>query len=106
MPGTAAMPAVATQQSTVARIEDIQLVTPPGWAVERPGPAAGSVAPGTVATRAFFVAVAADADRSQPYFLRRPRTGAGAPPCFETTPRRPFEGLSGTKVTHEVLPRR
>ncbi len=62
---------------SVARIEDIQLVTPPGWAVERPGPAAGSVAPGTVATRAFFVTVAADADRSQPYFLRRPRTGAG-----------------------------
>src|SRR5439155_1334177 len=47
----------------------------PGWTIERLDPATSPVAPGRVATRRFALTVAADAPRSQPYFLRRPPSG-------------------------------
>src|SRR2546422_9276243 len=49
---------------------------PAGWTIERLDPATSPVASGSVATRRFALTVAADAPRSQPYYLRRPLTGA------------------------------
>src|SRR5437588_667710 len=54
----------------------MDVAAPAGWKIERLDPAASSVAPGTLAGRHFAVTVAADAPRSQPYFLRRPLVGA------------------------------
>jgi LmbE family N-acetylglucosaminyl deacetylase len=54
----------------------MDVAAPAGWKVDRLDPAASSVAPGTLASRHFAVTVAADAPRSQPYFLRRPLVGA------------------------------
>ncbi|MGH7530508.1 MAG: NEW3 domain-containing protein, partial [Gemmatimonadales bacterium] len=59
------------------RLDSVELRAPGGWRVTRFEPAAAAVAPGTVATRRFAVVVAPDAERTQPYFLRRPRLGAG-----------------------------
>jgi LmbE family N-acetylglucosaminyl deacetylase len=58
------------------KLDGVHLEAPPGWPVERLEAAASPVAPGTVATRRFAVTVAADAPRSQPYYLRRPLAGA------------------------------
>lgn len=57
-------------------LDGVDLAAPPGWKVERIDASASPIAPGTVATRRFAVTVAADAPRSQPYFLRRPLLGA------------------------------
>ena len=57
-------------------LDGIDVAAPAGWKVERIDAATSAVAPGTVATRRFAVTVAADAPRSQPYFLRRPLVGA------------------------------
>ena len=57
-------------------VDDVDLLAPPGWSIERPDPPSGSVAPNTVFVRRFAVTVAPDAPRSQPYFLRRPMAGA------------------------------
>ncbi len=57
-------------------LDGIDLAAPPGWKVERVDAATSPVSPGSVATRRFAVTVAADAARSQPYFLRRPLLGA------------------------------
>jgi LmbE family N-acetylglucosaminyl deacetylase len=54
----------------------MDVAAPAGWKVDRLDPAASSVAAGTLASRHFAVTVAADAPRSQPYFLRRPLVGA------------------------------
>jgi len=62
-------------QGAVA-LDGIDLAAPPGWKVERIDAATSPVTPGSVATRRFAVTVAADAPRSQPYFLRRPLLGA------------------------------
>ena len=59
-----------------ARLDDVQLVAPAGWAIERLDQPSGPIAGGGVATRRFVVTVPADAERSQPYFLRRPPLGA------------------------------
>src|SRR2546425_51679 len=57
-------------------LEGMELGAPTGWKVERLDPASSPAAPGTLAGRHFAVTVAADAPRSQPYFLRRPLVGA------------------------------
>ena len=57
-------------------LDAVDVVTPPGWQVERPDPPGGAVAPNSVLVKHFVLTVAADAPRSQPYFLRRPLVGA------------------------------
>ncbi len=54
----------------------IDVTAPADWKIERLDAASSPVPPGTLATRRFAVTVAPDAPRSQPYFLRRPLTGA------------------------------
>lgn len=63
---------------TSARLDDVQLVAPAGWAIERLDQSPGATAAGAVATRRFVVTVAPDAERSQPYFLRRSPLAVGA----------------------------
>lgn len=57
-------------------VDAVDLLAPEGWQIERPDPPGGSAAPNSVLVRHFVVTVAADAPRSQPYFLRRPLMGA------------------------------
>jgi LmbE family N-acetylglucosaminyl deacetylase len=57
-------------------VDAVELIAPGGWRVERIEPASGAVAPNTLLVRHFVVSVASDAERSQPYFLRRPMQGA------------------------------
>ncbi len=54
----------------------VEFSAPPGWQVDRLEPPSGSVAPGAIVVRHFAVTIPTDAPRSQPYFLRRPLTGA------------------------------
>ncbi|HYK83292.1 MAG TPA: PIG-L family deacetylase [Gemmatimonadales bacterium] len=72
----------------------VDVTAPAGWRVERRDPSGGTVAAGSVATTRFAVTVAADAPRSEPYFLRRPRTGAlydwtGVPAAWRGLPFEP-----------------
>jgi LmbE family N-acetylglucosaminyl deacetylase len=62
--------------TTGVRLEDMQITTPAGWAIERLDSPSGPIAGGAAATRRFVVTVPPDAQRSQPYFLRRPPNGA------------------------------
>ena len=57
-------------------LDGIELSAPAGWKVERLDPLSSPVPARTVATRRFALTVAADAPRSQAYFLRRPLAGA------------------------------
>ena len=75
-------------------IDGIELGAPAGWKVERLDPVSSPVPPGTLATRRFAITVAADAPRSQAYFLRRPLRGAlydwtGVPPAWRGLPFEP-----------------
>ncbi len=79
---------------TAVTLDEIALSAPAGWKVERLDPTASPVAPGTVATRRFATTVAADAARSQPYFLRGPLVGAvydwsGVPAAWRGLPFEP-----------------
>ena len=65
-----------TGDSTV-RVDSIAVPAPAGWSLERLELGAPTVAPGTLLTRRFVLTVAKDAERTQPYFLRRPRTNRG-----------------------------
>ena len=67
------------------RVEDLEVTAPAGWTVTPTPDTTAAVGPGIVLTRRFAVVVAGDAERSQPYFLRRPLEGAlydwtGVPP--------------------------
>ena len=62
--------------STV-KIDSITVAAPTGWSLERLELGAPTVAPGTLLTRRFVLTVAKDAERTQPYFLRRPLTNRG-----------------------------
>ena len=62
--------------STV-RVDSINVGAPAGWTLERLEAGMPAVAPGAVATRRFVLTVARDAERTQPYFLRRPLTSRG-----------------------------
>jgi LmbE family N-acetylglucosaminyl deacetylase len=69
--------AVWNAGDSAVRLDSIEVRAPAGWAVERLDVVGGGVAPGSVAARRFVVTVARDAERTQPYFLRRPRVGRG-----------------------------
>jgi len=62
---------------SAVRVDSVDVRTPPGWTAERLDFGGGALSPGGVSTRRFVVAVARDADRTQPYFLRRPLTNNG-----------------------------
>jgi LmbE family N-acetylglucosaminyl deacetylase len=62
---------------SAVRVDSLELRAPPGWTVERLDYGGATVGPGSVSARRFVVAVARDAERTQPYFLRRPRTNGG-----------------------------
>ena len=62
--------------STV-RVDSVAVAAPPGWTLERPEPGAPTIAPGALQTRRFVLTVARDAERTQPYFLRRPLVNRG-----------------------------
>jgi LmbE family N-acetylglucosaminyl deacetylase len=69
--------AVWNAGDSAIRLDSIEVRTPAGWSVQRLDVVGGGVAPGSVAGRRFVVTVAGDAERTQPYFLRRPRVGRG-----------------------------
>src|SRR5438309_10849650 len=75
-------------------LDGIELSAPVGWKVERLDAMSSPVPRGTLATRRFAVTVAADAPRSQAYFLRRPLVGAlydwsGVPTAWRGVPFEP-----------------
>jgi LmbE family N-acetylglucosaminyl deacetylase len=59
------------------RVDSVDVRVPAGWTAERLDFGAALVGPGSVSTRRFVVGVARDAERTQPYFLRRPLTNGG-----------------------------
>ena len=59
------------------KLDQVDLVAPAGWRVERLDAAATPIAAGTVATRRFALFVAPDAPRTQPYFRKRPLVRGG-----------------------------
>jgi len=85
-------------------LDGVELGAPAGWKVERLDPMSSDVPTGTVATRRFAVTVAADAPRSQAYFLRRPLAGAlydwsGVPPAWRGLPFEPPPVQMSVRVT-------
>jgi LmbE family N-acetylglucosaminyl deacetylase len=91
--------------STV-RVDSIAVVAPPGWTLDRPEPGAPSVAPGSLQTRRFVLNVGRDAERTQPYFLRRPRVNrgglydwSGAPPDVRGLPFEPPPVIARVRLT-------
>ena len=64
--------------ASAARLDDVQLVAPAGWAIERLDQPAVPLSGGAAVTRRFVVTVPPDAERSQPYFLRRPLLSVGS----------------------------
>jgi LmbE family N-acetylglucosaminyl deacetylase len=59
------------------RVDSLDVRAPAGWTVERLDFGGASVSAGAVSTQRFVVAVAREAERTQPYFLRRPLTNGG-----------------------------
>ena len=59
---------------SAVRVDSIAVVAPQGWTVDRLDAGATTLTAGTVSNRRFVVTVARDAERTQPYFLRRPLT--------------------------------
>ncbi len=59
------------------RVDSLDVRAPVGWTVERLDFGAAAVNPGSVSALRFVVSVARDAERTQPYFLRRPLTNGG-----------------------------
>jgi LmbE family N-acetylglucosaminyl deacetylase len=62
--------------STV-RVDSVLVAAPAGWTLEPVDFGAPTVTPGGLQTRRFALTVARDAERTQPYFLRRPLTSRG-----------------------------
>jgi LmbE family N-acetylglucosaminyl deacetylase len=71
--------------STV-RVDSVAVLAPSGWTLDRPEPAAPTVAPGALQTRRFVLNVGRDAERTQPYFLRRPLVNRGGLYDWSGTP--------------------
>lgn len=71
--------------STV-RLDSVVVAAPAGWSLERLDLGAPTIAPGTLATRRFVLTVARDAERTQPYFLKRPLTNRGGLYDWSTAP--------------------
>ncbi|HMJ58019.1 MAG TPA: PIG-L family deacetylase [Gemmatimonadales bacterium] len=59
------------------RVDSLDVRAPAGWTVERLDFGGATVSAGAVSTQRFVVAVAREAERTQPYFLRRPLTNGG-----------------------------
>ncbi len=59
------------------RVDSLDVRAPAGWTVERLDFGGAAVSAGAVSTQRFVVAVAREAERTQPYFLRRPLTNGG-----------------------------
>src|SRR5207237_2344798 len=80
--------------STV-RVDSVAVAAPAGWSLERLEQGAPTIAPGALQTRRFVLTVAKDAERTQPYFLRRPLTNRGGLYDWSAAPAgvrgRPFE---------------
>jgi len=62
--------------STV-RVDSVSVLAPTGWTLERVDFGSPSVSAGALQTRRFALTVGKDAERTQPYFLRRPLTNRG-----------------------------
>jgi len=71
---------------SAVRVDSVAIAAPSGWSLERPEPGAPTVAPGALQTRRFVLTVARDAERTQPYFLRRPLVNRGGLYDWSTTP--------------------
>jgi len=71
--------------STV-RAESLAVLAPSGWMAERLDLGTPTGAPGALVTRRFVLTVAKDAERTQPYFLRRPLTNRGGLYDWSTAP--------------------
>jgi LmbE family N-acetylglucosaminyl deacetylase len=68
------------------RVDSVTVAAPTGWSLERLELGTPTVAPGTLLTRRFVLTVAKDAERTQPYFLRRPLTNRGGLYDWSTAP--------------------
>ena len=91
--------------STV-RVDSIAIAAPSGWGIERLELGAPAVAPGALATRRYVLTVAANPERTQPYFLRRPLTNRGglydwsaAPPDVRGLPFEPPPVTARVRLT-------
>ena len=62
---------------SVVRVDSLDVRAPAAWTVERLDFGGGALSAGSVRTQRFVVAVAREAERTQPYFLRRPLTNGG-----------------------------
>ncbi|HJS43265.1 MAG TPA: PIG-L family deacetylase [Gemmatimonadales bacterium] len=62
---------------SAVRIDTVAIDAPGGWSLERLELGAPALAPGSVLSRRFVLTVARDAERTQPYFLRRPLISRG-----------------------------
>jgi len=71
---------------SAVRVDSVAVAAPTGWSLERLELGAPTVAPGSLVTRRFVLTVAKDAERTQPYFLRRPRTNRGGLYDWSTAP--------------------
>jgi len=71
---------------SAVRVDSVAVAAPAGWSLERLELGAPTVAPGTLLTRRFVLTVAKDAERTQPYFLRRPLTNRGGLYDWSTAP--------------------
>ena len=68
------------------RVDSVAVVAPTGWTLDRPEPAAPTVSAGLLQTRRFVLNVGRDAERTQPYFLRRPLVNRGGLYDWSGTP--------------------
>ncbi|HEY7194866.1 MAG TPA: PIG-L family deacetylase [Gemmatimonadales bacterium] len=62
---------------SAVRVDSVAVLAPTGWVLERVDFGAPTLAAGALQTRRFALTVAKDAERTQPYFLRRPLTNRG-----------------------------
>jgi len=62
---------------SAVQVDSLGVVAPAGWGLERLELGTPPVAPASLLTRRFVLTVARDAERTQPYFLRRPLTNRG-----------------------------
>ncbi|MFN2571432.1 MAG: PIG-L family deacetylase [Gemmatimonadales bacterium] len=63
---------------SAVRVDSVAVTAPPGWSLERLDAGSPLLAAGAIATRRFVLTVARDAERTQPYFLRRPLMNRGS----------------------------
>ena len=62
---------------SAVRVDSVAVTELAGWGLERLELGSPTLAPGALLTRRFVLTVAPDAERTQPYFLRRPLTNRG-----------------------------